>query len=137
MSDNLMIKAMKAKLTFENPRGIFNVQDLVQMKSPELTAMALVLKKQLPQVDVADDLAELGLSDEVTPDTKEVEALKLKLEVVVCIAKYNKALETEAAATRDRKAEKAKLMRLLESKEEEALANLSADEIKARLAALD
>lgn len=137
MSDNLMIKAMKAKLTFENPRGIFNVQDLVQMKSPELTAMALVLKKQLPQVDVADDLAELGLSDAVTPDTKEVEDLKLKLEVVVCIAKYNKALETEAAATRDRKAEKAKLMRLLESKEEEALANLSADEIKARLAALD
>lgn len=69
-------------------------------------------------------------------DSAKKKELAQKLEIVKTVIAYKQAQQDAAKSATARKEEKERLLNLLEKKEEEKLGSLSAEEIKARLAAL-
>jgi hypothetical protein len=120
-------KASRLKLRFPTPQGNATAEDLWDLPLTRLNSLAKNLNKQLKSAEEEDFLEEASSVDTVT---------KLSFDIVLHIIKTkqgeNKA-RNEAAAKAQKKQE---LLELLDAKEKDAMKDLSADEIRQKIAEL-
>ena len=124
--------AARNKFRFPSNRGELTVENLfdlpLQSKSGfDLDSVAKAINSELKQT------AEESFVETASPLNTE---LAQKLDIVVYVIKAKQAANAERLAAVNRKAEIEKLQNLLSRKEDAAIEALSADEIKARIAAL-
>lgn len=133
-TNDLFIIAARKAFRFPSNRGDLNIENiwnlpLVSANGFDLNNVAVELNRQLKNLT-----EESFVNTKPTPG-KDIAELKLDL------VKYVIAVKQEEQAKARRKAEKAaereKLVQLLADKEDESLKNLSADEIRAKLAETD
>lgn len=119
--------ATRSKLRFAY-KGVLSVEDLWDLKPTDLDAIYKQLNTQLKQAQ------EESLLKIKSPADKELE---LKIEIVKHIVS-TKLAEQEAALNRKKNAvEKQKILDALAARQEQNLQNMSEEELKAKLAALD
>lgn len=124
--------AARNKFRFPSNRGELTVENLfdlpLQSKSGfDLDSVAKAINSELKQT------AEESFVETASPLNTE---LAQKLDIVVYVIKAKQSANAERLAAVNRKAEIEKLQNLLSRKEDAAIEALSADEIKARIAAL-
>lgn len=126
-------KAARLKLRFDTTKGPLTTEDLFDLPltstagKVNLDDIARALYRQAQSADSISF---------VTPASTGDETIKLKLDIVKHVIGV-KVAENQAAATlRANKEKKARLVEMLERKEDEALAGKSADEIRAMIEAL-
>lgn len=131
---NLFVAASREKWRFDSPKGLFNVEDLWDLPLSSRDGRDLDnVAKALHQ-----EIQALGESSFVNPNQNATKrkGLEEKLELVKLVIGIRQA---EDKAKRDKAAIEAEIKRteqLLASKKDEALGNLSVEELEARLAAL-
>lgn len=126
-NNNLFEKATRQNLRFTTTKGSVTTEDLWDLKLEALDTLAKGLKKQV------DDS---GDTSYIKKQSTTNETAKLAFEVVLYIIN-TKLAEAEAAATAaDKRAKKAKLLELIDSKENEVLGNKSIEELRAELASM-
>jgi len=117
-------KASRMKLRVASPRGGLTVSDLWDLPLGSLNTIAKELNRKLKAEEEEDFLAEKPVADK---------KLKLSFDITLHILNTKKkeleAREDAACIA----AKKAKLLELLERKQDEGLANLSEDELKAQI----
>lgn len=116
--------AVRQKSRWSTPRGMATVEDLFDMTLPMLNQIAKDLNKKIKEIGEEDFLGE-----------NKVEDVKLRNEfdIVVYIIntkKKEKELRDNIAA---RKAEKERLLEILNKKQNESLNSLSEEELKKRI----
>ena len=127
--DNLFEKASRQQFRFDTHRGLLSVEDLwglpltSQTGKVNLDDIAHSIHRQLR--DVGEDVSF------VTPTQKADELPRLQLELVKHIIAVRLAERDLAAQAALRKEQKQNLLGLIASKENEALAGKSMDELKA------
>ena len=130
---NLFLQAAKQKTRFSTTRGLISVEQLFDLP---LTAKDNFSLDNVAR-GIAQELKAAGDESFVSSGKNPANAeLTFKLEVVKAVIadrEADNAAKTNARATAS---EVAQLQGLLATKEQEALANLSADELRARLAKL-
>ena len=118
-----IVKCVEKDIQFSGPAGTFdNVQFLLHnVGQRALNKKYPVLKKQLDSLDT-DSLFD-------NTNTQAASELKLKIDTIVGIFNYKKGLAEAAKKREELRAKKDRLVALKERKEDEALENLSAEEI--------
>ena len=117
-------KAVRAKLRFGTNRGIVMTEDLFDLSLKQLNIMAIDLNKQLKESK------EESFLDEVSDEDSRV---KLAFDIVLSVLTTKKE---EAKAQRDagaKKVEREKIMGILAKKQEDALENLTEEQLVAKL----
>lgn len=117
-------KASRIKLRFASERGLLDAEDLWDLPLTELNKMAKVLNKDLASVDEEDFL------EEETPEDVE---LKLEFDIVRHVLEIKKEEAKAKKDSREKKAERIKLLAVLEKKQNAGLENMTEDELKARI----
>lgn len=125
---NIFEKASRLRLRFATDRGNLSVEDLWQFPLETLDVMAVNLEEKL-----GTEKRKTFLN---TP-SKDNSEIKLKFDIVLHILNTKK--EELEARTKDseRKKEKERLLELLEAKLHEEDANLSPEELRKKIEALD
>lgn len=117
-------KATRQRTRFNTQRGQLTVEDLWQLSLEELNSIAMRVNKDLK------DESEESFISEVTPASTE---LKLKLEILKSIIDTRLA-EREASQNRIKTEQrKARIREMLAKKDDEALGELSREELEAEL----
>ena len=124
---NLFEIATREKYRFPY-KGQIGVEDLWDLPVTELDGIFKVLKVQEKKTD-----EEGLLSHKTSADTE----LDNKIEIIRYIFGVKMAEKTKREEAVKRKAEKEKLLGILSEKEDNALKNLSIDELRARIAAME
>ena len=120
-------RATRIKLRFAAPQGMLSTEDLYDLTVQKLDNLH---KKYLKEKQA---MAEESLLSTATPKASLVD---LRLAIIKHIVEYKLAL-TEAAKTREAKAAyKQKVLRVLESKEDEVLSSKSIEELQKELEAV-
>lgn len=131
---NLFEKASREKLRFITPRGMMSVEDLWDLplvtKNPNNPSLNSIAQHLHHQIASATPSFVKGAGTAMDPQ------LQLSLEIVVHVIEVRQAEAEVLANAARRKAEKQKLLEILDQKQDEELKGLSADEIKARIDAL-
>ena len=133
--EKIFEKALREKVRFEF-KGLIGVEDLWDLNLVDLKAIYVALKTKLKSVTDIED----GLTIDnslITLQSKEQNDLELKLDLVKYVFEVKKKEKEDKDAAKVKRAEKAKLLEILAMKEDEELRNMSADELKSRIAALD
>lgn len=120
-------KALQSKLRFATSKGKLTTEDLFELSLTDLNNLAVALDKKLSETPRKSFIADL------TPDTAEDELrLSILKDVITTkLIEKNNAQEAKAKA-----AEKAQLAEILHRKKNQALENLSIEELEAKLQAL-
>ena len=121
-------KALKMKLRFATTKGKLTTEDLFDLSLTDLNNIAIALDKKLsesPRKSFISDIA---------PDTEEDE---LRFNIVKDVINTKLIERNNAQNAKAKAAEKAQLLEILHRKENQALENMSVDELKAKLAALE
>ncbi len=121
-------KASKQKLRFATTSGVLATEDLWDLGLPKLDAIYKSLNKRLK--DSEEDSLLGSKSKEDTETALQVDIIKY-----IVTVKLDEKNKTELRA--QRKAERERLLAALANKEDEAINNMSPDELKAKLASLD
>lgn len=124
---NIFEFATRRKLRFVF-NGNLTVEDLWDLNEEKLDAIYRDLTKQKKQTDEESLLS---------AKTSEDQTLETAIAIVKHIFNVKKEEKQERANAKARREEKAKLMEILASKQDEELRNKSADEIRAMIEALD
>ena len=124
---NLFEVAARNKFRFQY-KGLISVEDLWALSTGSLDSIFKVLNSELKQVQ------EESLLNTKTKADKE---LDMKIEIVKHIVAVKIEEENTKLQAKEKKAQKQKIMELLETKQDESLQNKSEDELKAMLAELD
>lgn len=124
---NIFEVASRSKFKFDF-RGQQSVEDLWDLSVENLDTIFKGLNSQLKQVK------EESLLDTKTPQDEE---LDMKIEIVKHIVKVKQAEANAREDARTKKQQKQKLLEALESKKNEDLKNMSAEEIQKKLDELD
>jgi hypothetical protein len=132
--NDLFIYASRKKLRFNTPIGALSAEDLWE----------LPLKAAKPGQANLDDLAlaldkekESNVKSFVETRTAPTKDLEAKFNIVLHVIEVRKA-EAEAAATRRANAaRKQEILKLIEAKENEAMAGQSIDDLRKLLAEID
>ena len=126
-------KAAQQKLRFETPRGLLTTEDLFDLPLTarngfDLDTVAKTVNRSLK-----------ASSEEsfVNTPTNASAVDTLKLDIVKSVIATRIAERDEKAARAEKKLKRDRLLELLANKEDAALAELTPDQIKAQLAALD
>jgi hypothetical protein len=117
-------KAVRAKLTFMTDRGVISIQDLFDLSLKRLNAMAIDLNKQLKE-----SKEESFLDDVSDEDTR----IKLAFDIVFSVLTTKKEeakAQKEAGAN---KIKREKILGILAKKQEDALENLTEDQLLEQL----
>jgi hypothetical protein len=127
-TEQMFEKGTRQKLRFGSDKGLLMMEDLYDLTPAQLNVIAKRLNKDIKNAEEEDFLQEKS-----SADTK----LKLAFDIVLHILNTKK---DEAEKRKDyavKKAEKERLLALLENKKNEKLASLSEDDIKKAIADLD
>ena len=114
-------RASREKLRFQAAKGYLSTEDLWDLTKVQLNSLAKSLNRELKESEEEDFLEEKSKEDVIT---------KLKFDVVLHILEIKKAEYKELKAEVERKAEKQKLLALIEKKQNQALEELSEDELR-------
>jgi hypothetical protein len=132
----LLIAATRQKYRFDSPNGKLSIEDLwdlpltstTKTNQANLDDIGLALKRQLKETSDEESL--------VRPVTRKNTDLQNKFEIVKSIITIKMAERDEAAATSARKAEKQKLLEILDRRQDKDLENLPVEDLKKRIAEL-
>lgn len=127
MENNIFEQASREKLRFGVRQGQVATEDLWDLSLPALDTLAKTLNKEVKDSSETSFIKKKSTADATA---------QLKFDVVFSVI-TTKLAEAEAAATAaDKKARKAKLLELIDSKENEALGGKSIEDLKKELAEL-
>ena len=129
-----LLKAIRAKYRFVTPAGSLSVEDLWDLPLTSTKANAANLNNIAKEL--SRSLKAESEEDFVNPKSNINKELQEKLEIVKYVIQVrqeeNEAIRTAA----DKQAKKAKLLEVLDRKQNQALENLTPEEIQAMLASL-
>ena len=117
--------AAKKQLRFPF-RGMISVEDLFNLSLVDLDSIYKSLKKQ------QKNSAEESLIEKTVQDTE----LEVKLAIIKEIFDDKKAAQDKAKKAMEKKAKAQRILEIMSKKQDEALQNMSEDELKAQLAEL-
>ena len=121
-------KALRNKLRFSTTKGKLTTEDLFDLSLADLNNLAMALDKKLSETPRKSFISDIA------PDTQEDE---LRFNIVKDIITLKLAERNAAQNAKAKAAEKAQLLEILHRKKNEALENLSVEEIEAKLASLE
>jgi len=127
MIKNIFKYAAKHALRFPY-KGQASVEDLFNLNTEELNAIYKALKKQ-QKTDAGESLIE----DKTAQDTQ----LEIKIAIVTEIFNDKQAAADRAKKSAIRKAQTQKILDIMSQKQNEALNNMSVEELQAQLDALN
>jgi hypothetical protein len=119
--------ATRKKLRFNSGRGPLSVEDLWDLKLPQLDAIA---------VSVDEEIANSPKKSFITTRTVANKEAEIKLEILKHIIQVKLEEEDEKLKLIEKREKKAKIMELLEQKQVESITSKSEDELKQLLAEL-
>lgn len=119
--------AIRNKIRFTY-KGQLSVEDLWDLSQTELNEIFLPLKAQLDQAEQGSLLGD---------KPKSLDSVKYKIEILKYIATVKKEEADKREKALERKRQKAKLLELLERKQNSELEAKSSTEIEALIASLD
>lgn len=117
-------KAARLKLRFNTVKGLLTVEDLWDLPLTKLNEIAKGLNKKLKTIEEEDFLEEVS---------KEDEQAKLEFDIVIHILNTKKKEKDIQKNMVKKKAEKQKILDIIERKQDSSLEDLSVDELKAKL----
>lgn len=120
-------KALKMKLRFATTKGRLTVEDLFELRLTDLNNIAIELDKKLSETPRKSFISDIA------PDTAEDE---LRFNIVKDIITTKLVERNAAQDAKAKTAERAQLTEILHRKKNQALENLSVEELEAKLAAL-
>ena len=121
--ENKFEYAVRNKLRFPY-KGMISVEDAWDLSVTELDSIFKVLNKQAKTTEEESLL---------TTKTKEDETLSVQISIIKYIVAVKLAEKEAKEREKEIKAENQKIMSIIARKEDEALNNLSVEELKARL----
>ena len=121
-------QASRLKLRFQTTKGVVKVEDLWDLQLTVLNDAYKVLVKELRETET-DSLLE-------TP-SKAPNHNQLRADIIKHVVETRRAEAAKKKNAAANKAEKDKLLAILENKQNEELQNMSADELKQKIAALE
>ncbi len=121
-------KATRMKLRIATGKGNLSVEDLWDLNLAQLNEVAKGLNRRVK---------ELGEEDFLKVEKKEETVTRFSFDIVLHILNTKKKEAEEAVSLKAKKEERQKLLDALAAKKEAGIANLSEEEIKAKLAELD
>lgn len=121
-------KALRNKLRFSTTKGKLTTEDLFDLSLADLNNLAIALDKKLSETPRKSFISDIA------PDTQEDE---LRFNIVKDVITLKLAERNAAQNAKAKAAEKAQLLEILHRKQNEALENLSVEEIEAKLASLE
>ena len=121
-------KALRTKLRFSTTKGKLTTEDLFDLSLADLNNLAIALDKKLSETPRKSFISDIA------PDTQEDE---LRFNIVKDVITLKLAERNAAQNAKVKAAEKAQLLEILHRKKNEALENLSVEEIEAKLASLE
>lgn len=127
-------QATRQKLRFQSPKGDLTTEQLWEMPLQSKSQFDLDTVAKAVNADLKAVTEESFVSTNQSPAN---EKLTLMLDVVKHVIAVRVAEAAAARQRADRAAERQKLLGILADKQDAALHELTPDEIKARLAALD
>ena len=127
--------ATRENYRFESSKGLLDVSDLwrlplVSPKGPSLQSVAVALNRKIQESGEE-------MFVRAVDENAEVKTLKNKLEIVKRVIEVREDEARLAKLKRTRHEEKQTLLDALEKKQHEALGELSVEQIKARIKALE
>lgn len=125
MSDNLFFTAALKKYLYPSTKGQITTQDLFDLTLQGLNTTAKTLNAEIKNEEEEDFINER---------TVQSTDIRNKLEIVKTVIQYKKDLQNANAERKAKAQERQRLLEILDSKEQESLANLSIEEIQKRLA---
>lgn len=123
----LFEKASRIKLRFESGKGNLTVEDLWDLSLQQLNKLAKGLHKLIKE-DVEEDFLEEKSSEDTI--------LKLKFDIVLHILNVKKEEQKARKEATTKRAEKERLLGILERKQHEADENLTEEQLKEKIAGL-
>ena len=120
-------RAVREKSRWSTPRGLATVEDLWDLPLPMLNEIAKDLNKKVKEIGEEDFLADNKVEDD---------KLKNEFDIVIYILNTKKKEKEDRENAVARKAEKAKLLEILNRKQEDSLQNLSEEELRKRIESL-
>lgn len=120
-------QASKMKLRFATSKGNLSVEDLWDLSLPVLDKLA---------VSYDEELAKSPRKSFISNDSPKNDELELKFNIVKDIITDKLKEKVDRDQAKQKAAEKAKLLDLLDKKQSEKLENLSEEELRQRLAEL-
>ncbi len=120
-------QASKMKLRFATSKGNLSVEDLWDLSLPALDRLA---------VSYDEELAKSPRKSFISNDSPKNDELELKFNIVKDIITDKLKEKADRDQAKQKAAEKAKLLDLLDKKQSEKLENLSEEELRQRLAEL-
>ena len=121
-------KALKSKLRFNTTKAKLKTEDLFDLNLTDLNNIAIALDKKLSETPRKSFISD------ITPDTQEDE---LRFNIVKDIITTKLAERDANQNAKAKAAEKAQLLEILHRKKNQALENLSVEELEAKIANLD
>lgn len=121
-------KALRNKLRFSTTKGKLTTEDLFDLSLADLNNLAIALDKKLSETPRKSFISDIA------PDTQEDE---LRFNIVKDVITLKLAERNAAQNAKAKAAEKTQLLEILHRKKNEALENLSVEEIEAKLASLE
>ena len=121
-------KALKMKLRFAKTKGKLTTEDLFDLSLTDLNNIAIALDKKLsesPRKSFISDIA---------PDTAEDE---LRFNIVKDVINTKLVERSNAQNAKAKAAEKAQLLEIIHRKKNQAMENMSVEELEAKLASLE
>lgn len=130
----LFAQATRDQYRFESIKGLLTTEDIWQLPLSSKTGFDLDTVAKRVNAELKDMSEESFVAVTPTPGRAQAER---KLEVVKFVIATKMAENEAARSAAARREEKQRLLALLVDKDNEALKSLSADEIRAKIAALD
>jgi hypothetical protein len=127
-------QAARLKLRFDSPQGSLTTEDLwglpLTTERPNKASLNDIAK------GIARQLKAEGEEDFVNPKSGADERLQLMLNIVKRVIEVKQAENAAAKEWADKRDRKAKIVEIMERKQDQALEGKSLDELQAELAAL-
>lgn len=121
-------KVCRLKLRYQSPKGNLSTEDLWDLSTGELNILAKKFNKELKEAKEEDFLEERNKEDTI---------LQLKFDVVLHVLKTKKKEIEEANEAHKRRAKRNKLLEILAKKQDNALENMSEEDILKELESLE
>ena len=121
-------KALRMKLRFATTKGKLTTEDLFDLSLTDLNNIAIALDKKLSETPRRSFISD------ITPDTEEDE---LRFNIVKDVINTKLIERNNAQNAKAKAAEKAQLLEIIHRKKNQAMENMSIDELEAKLASLE
>lgn len=124
---NIFEEAVRAKLRFQTTKGLVSTEDLWDLSLAKLDEMAVAINKKIKETS-----NESFLKPKSAPDSE----LSLSLSILVYVLEKKQAEALARKNSEEKRAQKAKLLEILSSKQDAKLNEMSEEELLAKINSL-